>query len=77
MMISFCLMSLPIFLKLSKELEVKPYSCLSMLLRSQAMVWLCDELNTSRTVTDEIDTNIENVASLKRDKWELEGKMRE
>ena len=56
---------------------MKPFPCLSMLCKSQAMVWLCDELNTSRAVTNEIDTNIENVAFLKRDKWELEGKLRE
>jgi len=41
------------------------------------MVWLCDELNTSKTVTEEIDNNMESVLNLRRDKWELEGKLRE
>ena len=41
------------------------------------MAWLCNELNTSQAVTDEIDNNMESVLNLRRDKWELEGKIRE
>lgn len=63
--------------QLSQELEVKPFSSLSMHLKSESMAWLCDELNTSQAVTGEIENNLESVLNLRRDKWELEGKIRE
>lgn len=63
--------------QLSRELEAKPFSSLSAPLKSKAMVWLCDELNTSQAVTEEIDNNMDSVLNLRRDKWELEGKIRE
>ncbi|XP_067934838.1 bromodomain adjacent to zinc finger domain protein 2B-like isoform X2 [Watersipora subatra] len=63
--------------RLSRELETKPFVSLTAELKSEAMVWLCDELNTSQAVTNEIDNNMEQVLNHRRDKWELEGKIRE
>lgn len=63
--------------QISEELQIKPFDSLSVGQRAHAIAWLCDELVTSKAVTEEIDSNMEDISGLKRDKWELEGKIRE
>ncbi|CAM9630898.1 unnamed protein product [Lampetra planeri] len=44
--------------------------------KASVLAFLCDELLCSRTVTSEIDKNIDHISSLRRDKWIVEGKLR-
>uniref|UniRef100_UPI00358DF521 bromodomain adjacent to zinc finger domain protein 2B isoform X3 n=1 Tax=Myxine glutinosa TaxID=7769 RepID=UPI00358DF521 len=44
--------------------------------KAEALAFLCDELLCSRIITMEIDKTIDQISSLRRDKWIVEGKLR-
>ncbi|GIY81667.1 bromodomain adjacent to zinc finger domain protein 2A [Caerostris darwini] len=57
-------------------LQTKPFLSLSATQKAEVIAFLCDELLTSRLLTRQIDTNIENVNVLRKDKWLVEGDLR-
>ncbi|GFY49814.1 bromodomain adjacent to zinc finger domain protein 2B [Trichonephila inaurata madagascariensis] len=57
-------------------LQTKPFLSLNATQKAEIIAYLCDELLTSRLLTRQIDSNIENVNVLRKDKWLVEGDLR-
>ncbi|CAL1274247.1 unnamed protein product [Larinioides sclopetarius] len=57
-------------------LQSKPFLSLNATQKAEIISFLCDELLTSRLLTRQIDSNIENVNVLRKDKWLVEGDLR-
>ncbi|KAF8781843.1 Bromodomain adjacent to zinc finger domain like protein [Argiope bruennichi] len=57
-------------------LQTKPFLSLNATQKAEVIAFLCDELLTSRLLTRQIDSNIENVNVLRKDKWLVEGDLR-
>ncbi|KFM75592.1 Bromodomain adjacent to zinc finger domain protein 2B, partial [Stegodyphus mimosarum] len=57
-------------------LQSKPFLSLNATQKAEIIAFLCDELLTSRLLTRQIDSNIENVNVLRKDKWLVEGDLR-
>ncbi|XP_054719613.1 bromodomain adjacent to zinc finger domain protein 2B-like [Uloborus diversus] len=57
-------------------LQIKPFLSLNPSQKAEIIAYLCDELLTSRLLTRQIDSNIENVNVLRKDKWLVEGDLR-
>ncbi|XP_076324451.1 bromodomain adjacent to zinc finger domain protein 2B-like isoform X5 [Tachypleus tridentatus] len=62
--------------KMCKWLTEKPFLSLNPTQKSEIMTSLCNNLLCSRGILRQIDSNIETVNNLRRDKWIVEGKLR-
>ncbi|XP_022241135.1 bromodomain adjacent to zinc finger domain protein 2B-like isoform X2 [Limulus polyphemus] len=62
--------------KMCKWLLEKPFLSLNPTQKSEIMTCLCNDLLCSRAILRQIDSNIDTVNNLRRDKWIVEGKLR-
>jgi len=58
------------------QLEVLPFQCLRPSDKVQALTYLVEELLNSGTLTREVDVRMEQVASLRREKWKISLKLK-
>uniref|UniRef100_T1JG41 Bromodomain adjacent to zinc finger domain protein 2B n=1 Tax=Strigamia maritima TaxID=126957 RepID=T1JG41_STRMM len=61
---------------MSQWLIERPYLSLNATQKANILAFICNELLCSRAICRQIDTSIELVASLRKDKWMIEGKLR-
>lgn len=70
------------FMALDKECAMyqwvteKPFLALNPTQKSEIMAFLCNELLCSRAVVRQVDSSIETVITLRKDKWLAEGELR-
>lgn len=70
------------FMALDKECAMyqwvteKPFLALNPTQKSEILAFLCNELLCSRAVVRQVDTSIETVNTLRKDKWLAEGELR-
>lgn len=70
------------FMALDKECAMyqwvteKPFLALNPTQKSEIMAFLCNELLCSRAVVRQVDSSIETVNTLRKDKWLAEGELR-
>ncbi|ESO92014.1 hypothetical protein LOTGIDRAFT_121430, partial [Lottia gigantea] len=62
--------------ELTKCLLDDPLEALNPTYKAKILAFLCDELVSSRTITSEIEHNIDSINNMRRDKWIVEGKLR-
>ncbi|RUS91215.1 hypothetical protein EGW08_001021, partial [Elysia chlorotica] len=58
-------------------LKDKPLEALSPTCKAAILAFLCNELLTSKSVTNEIDKHMDSINNLRRDKWVVEGQLRQ
>uniref|UniRef100_F7AB17 DDT domain-containing protein n=1 Tax=Ciona intestinalis TaxID=7719 RepID=F7AB17_CIOIN len=61
----------------SKILDTVPFLALKAEQKAEILAYLVNELVCSRPVCAEIEKHLENLATLRRDKWIVEGKIRQ
>ncbi|KAL9966066.1 hypothetical protein ACROYT_G024079 [Oculina patagonica] len=61
---------------LSDALSSTPFQALTMSDKAGVMAYICNELLCSRTICREIESSIEHMSNLRREKWVVEGKIR-
>ncbi|XP_023655442.1 bromodomain adjacent to zinc finger domain protein 2A isoform X2 [Paramormyrops kingsleyae] len=59
-----------------KSLRTKPFQALSPDVKASILAFLVDELNASGIIIREIDNTLENMATYRKNKWTIEGKLR-
>ncbi|XP_078661628.1 bromodomain adjacent to zinc finger domain protein 2B-like isoform X10 [Branchiostoma floridae x Branchiostoma belcheri] len=62
--------------EMSQRLETIPFQAHSPTQKAAILAFICNELLCSRAVVGEIDSSIEHMSNLRRDKWIVEGKLR-
>ncbi|KAH3703124.1 hypothetical protein DPMN_078153 [Dreissena polymorpha] len=62
--------------ELSEYLRNYPLEACSVSQRAAVIAFLCNELNCSKMITMEIESHLETMADIRRDKWVIEGKLR-
>lgn len=62
--------------KMSEWLKKRPFLCLSPTKKAAILAYLCHELLQNKAVIRQIDSAIETVAQLKRERWPLEANLR-
>ncbi|XP_076366314.1 bromodomain adjacent to zinc finger domain protein 2B-like isoform X2 [Tachypleus tridentatus] len=62
--------------KMCKWVTEKPFLSLNPTQKSEIAAFLCNELLCSRVVTKQIESNIEMLSNLRREKWVKEGNLR-
>ncbi|GFS02191.1 bromodomain adjacent to zinc finger domain protein 2B [Elysia marginata] len=63
--------------QMSEWLQDKPLEALSPTCKAAILAFLCNELLTSKSVTNEIDKHMDSINNLRRDKWIVEGQLRQ
>lgn len=63
-------------LKVCNTLRTKGFQTLCPEVKASILAFLVDELNASNTVIREIDNSLENMATYRKNKWIIEGKLR-
>jgi len=63
--------------EISKQLETRPFSSLDADRKTQVLAFLTNELISSRSIVTEIERHLEALATLRRDKWIVEGRIRQ
>ncbi|KAG7471832.1 hypothetical protein MATL_G00102140 [Megalops atlanticus] len=58
------------------SLRTRPFQALSPDSKAAALAFLADELNASNVIISEIDKTLENMAIYRKNKWDIEGKLR-
>ncbi|XP_036390288.1 bromodomain adjacent to zinc finger domain protein 2A-like isoform X2 [Megalops cyprinoides] len=58
------------------SLRTKPFQALSPDSKAAVLAFLTDELNASNIIISEIDKTLENMAVYRKNKWDIEGKLR-
>ena len=61
---------------LAAALQTTPYQALSPERKSAILAWLCNELLTGKCLQSEIERNIDKMAVLRKDKWEIDNEVR-
>ena len=61
---------------LATALDTTPYQALSPERKSAILAWLCNELLSGKCLQGEIERNIEKMATLRKDKWEIDNEVR-
>lgn len=62
--------------KMSDTLKDKPFMALSPTAKAEILAFLCNELLQNKAVIRQIESSLENVAQLKKEKWLLDTKIR-
>ncbi|CAF2792120.1 unnamed protein product [Rotaria sp. Silwood2] len=62
--------------KLSQSLSDVSFQVLISDEKAEVLAFLCNDLSTNKRVVDEIDRNLEELISLKHEKWEIEKRLR-
>lgn len=62
--------------KMSEWLRRKPFLALNATQKSAILAFLCHELLQNKAVIRQIDSAIETVAQFRRDRWNIETKIR-
>ncbi|CAF0885829.1 unnamed protein product [Rotaria sp. Silwood1] len=62
--------------KLSQSLSDTSFQVLICDEKAEILAFLCNDLSTNKRVVDEIDRNLEELISLKHEKWEIEKRLR-
>ncbi|CAF1085093.1 unnamed protein product [Rotaria sordida] len=62
--------------KLSQSLSDVSFQVLIPDEKAEILAFLCNDLSTNKRVVDEIDRNLEELISLKHEKWEIEKRLR-
>ncbi|XP_039266509.2 uncharacterized protein LOC120341956 isoform X1 [Styela clava] len=63
--------------EIAQRLETVPFLSLTTDEKAQCLAFLVNELVCSRPICMEIEKNIDNLSTLRRDKWIVEGQMRQ
>ncbi|XP_067687467.1 bromodomain adjacent to zinc finger domain protein 2B-like isoform X8 [Haliotis asinina] len=63
--------------EMSDWLETQPLEALNPTKKAAILAFICNELLGSRVISGEVDKNIETINTLRRDKWLVEGKLRQ
>ncbi|XP_051516056.1 bromodomain adjacent to zinc finger domain protein 2A-like isoform X1 [Myxocyprinus asiaticus] len=63
-------------LEVCNSLRTKSFQTLSPDVKASILAFLVEELNASNIVTREIDNTLENMATYRKNKWIIEGKLR-
>lgn len=63
-------------LQIVQTLETSPVQCLRPSEKVQILKFLVEELLDSVSLTKEVDTRMEQIASLRREKWKISLKMK-
>lgn len=54
----------------------KPFLCLPPTLKAEILAYLCNELLCNQAIVKQVDDSIENVASIRKDKWVVDCELR-
>ncbi|XP_012935525.1 uncharacterized protein LOC101848029 [Aplysia californica] len=63
--------------EMSEWLRDKPMEALNSTKKAALLAFLCNELLTSKVVAEEIDKHMDAINNLRRDKWIVEGQLRQ
>ncbi|XP_059475219.1 bromodomain adjacent to zinc finger domain protein 2B-like isoform X2 [Neocloeon triangulifer] len=61
---------------MSEWLRTTPFLALSPTRKAAILAFICNELLQNKAVCRQIDSSIENVAQLRKDRWAIDGRMR-
>ncbi len=62
---------------MSKQLETRSFASLDTDVKASTLAFLANELISSRPIVGEIERHLEALATLRREKWMVEGKIRQ
>ena len=72
-----CYVQCFVLFQITDLLETEPFPALNPDQKAGVLASMVNELVCSKPVCDEIDNHLENLATLRRDKWIVEGKIRQ